>query len=65
VTLPAAPELGEYRPPNWPPSPDELFRRKPKARPTEQPEEMREFLLIVRRALLLIVRWIEVRYNVS
>lgn len=29
----------------------------------QQHEEMREFMLIVRRALLLVVRWIERRYG--
>jgi len=27
-------------------------------------DDLREFLLIVRRALLLVVRWIEKRYNI-
>jgi hypothetical protein len=29
------------------------------------PDEMREFLLVVRRALLLIVSWIEKRYGLN
>jgi len=31
----------------------------------DRAEEMREFLLVVRRALLVIVRWIERRYAVD
>lgn len=30
---------------------------------TSQSEEMREFMLVVRRALMLVVRWIEKRYG--
>jgi hypothetical protein len=30
-----------------------------------QPDEMREFMLVLRNALLMIVRWIEKKYNVG
>ena len=33
--------------------------------PTSVQDEQREFMIIVRRALLLIVRWIEKRYDLS
>jgi hypothetical protein len=31
----------------------------------EHNDDLREFLLVVRQALLMIVRWIEKRYNLS
>jgi len=30
-----------------------------------QPDDMREFLLVLRNALLMVVRWIEKKYNVG
>lgn len=31
----------------------------------EKPDELRDFLLVVRDALLMIVRWIERRYSLE
>ena len=31
----------------------------------EQEAELREFMLVLRKALLMIVRWIEQRYNLA
>lgn len=33
--------------------------------PTTQPDEMREFMLMLRQALLMIVAWIERRYRLE
>jgi len=30
-----------------------------------QPDDMREFLLVLRNALLMVVRWIEKKYNIG
>jgi hypothetical protein len=32
---------------------------------SERPDEMREFLLVVRQALLLVVGWIEKKYQLK
>ena len=32
--------------------------------PTIQPDELREFMLMLRQALLMIVAWIERRYGI-
>lgn len=33
--------------------------------PTTGPDELREFMLIIRQALLMIVAWIERRYGLA
>lgn len=33
--------------------------------PTTQPDELREFMLMLRQALLMIVDWIERRYGLK
>lgn len=33
--------------------------------PSQQPDEMREFMIMLRQALLMIVAWIERRYHLE
>jgi hypothetical protein len=35
------------------------------AQPTPQPDEMREFMIVIRQALLMVVAWIERRYGLT
>jgi hypothetical protein len=32
--------------------------------PQPQPDELREFFMVLRQALLMVVRWIEKRYRI-
>lgn len=33
--------------------------------PTTQPDELRDFMLVLRQALLMVVAWIERRYHLE
>lgn len=39
--------------------------RPPPVEPATPPDELREFMLVLRQALLMIVAWIERRYHLS